>query len=130
TLVAAIAQLIEGAETIMRRQIGACRNGVYCAEGYIDSNGQTAEPLVARLRLTIDSDTATVDFFEASPQTAGPTNVGPVMAINSAGTILKAFLDPDTPMNHGSFQPIAVHAPAGTFINARPPVACGGSVEV
>ena len=33
-------------------------------------------------------------------------------------------------MNHGSFQPIAVHAPAGTFINARPPVACGGSVEV
>src|SRR4029078_9207278 len=50
--------------------------------------------------------------------------------INSAGTILKAFLDPDTPMNHGSFQPITVSAPEGTFINARAPVACGGSVEV
>lgn len=130
TLVSAIGQLIASAETIMRKKISACSKGVYCAEGYVDSNGQTDEPLVARLRLTIDADAVTVDFWDASPQTAGPTNVGPVMAINSAGTVLKAFLDPDTPMNHGSFQPITVHAPVGTFINARPPVACGGSVEV
>lgn len=130
TIVAAIAQLLASAETIMRRRIGECAKGVYCAEGYVDSNGQTTEPMVARLRLTVHDDSVTVDFFEASPQTAGPTNVGPAMAINSAGTILKAFLDPETPVNHGSFQPITVHAPVNTFINARPPVACGGSVEV
>ncbi|VTU16779.1 hydantoinase B/oxoprolinase family protein [Variovorax sp. PBL-E5] len=130
TMLNAIATLIANAELVMRERIRACPNGVYCAEGYVESNGHTAEPLVARLRMTVHDDTIDVDFFDASPQTAGPTNVGPAMAINSAGTILKAFLDPDTPINHGSFQPIRVHAPEGSFINARAPVACAGSVEV
>jgi N-methylhydantoinase B len=129
-LVQAIDTLIVNAEAVMRERIRGCPNGVYCAEGYIESNGHTAEPLVARLRMTVHDDWIDVDFCEASPQTAGPTNVGISMAINSAGTILKAFLDPDTPINHGSFQPISVHAPLGTFINATPPVPCAGSVEV
>ncbi len=130
TLVTAIAKLISNAHAVMRDCIRACPNGVYCAEGYVESNGQTAEPLVARLRMTVHDDWIDVDFCEASPQTAGPTNVGPAMAINSAGTVLKAFLDPDTPINHGSFMPIKVHAPQGSFINAQLPVACAGSVEV
>jgi N-methylhydantoinase B len=122
--------LLANADAVMRQRIRECPNGVYCAEGYVESNGHTDEPLVARLRMTVHDDWIDVDFCDASAQTAGPTNVGPAMAINSAGTILKAFLDPDTPINHGSFQPIRVHAPEGTFINARPPVACAGSVEV
>jgi len=130
TLALSIKALIANADAAMRRRILACEDGVYCAEGYVDSNGTTDEPLVVRLRLTIAGDTIGMDFWDASPQTAGPTNVGPVMAINSAGTVVKAFLDPDTPINHGSFQPIKVRAPVGSFINARPPVACGGSVEV
>jgi N-methylhydantoinase B len=130
TLVSAIDTLLANAESVMRQRIRECPNGVYCAEGYVESNGHTDEPLVARLRMTVHDDWVDVDFWDASPQTAGPTNVGPAMAINSAGTVLKAFLDPDTPINHGSFQPIRVHAPEGTFINARPPVACAGSVEV
>lgn len=130
TLKTAIVKLITNAEAVMRERIRACPNGVYCAEGYVESNGQTDEPLVARLRMTVYDDWIDVNFCEASPQTAGPTNVGPAMAINSAGTVLKAFLDPDTPINHGSFMPIKVHAPEGSFINARLPVACAGSVEV
>lgn len=125
-----ITTLIANADFTMRQMIRACPDGEYCSEGYVDSNGTTDEPLVARLRLTIRDDTIDVNFWEASPQTAGPTNVGPVMAINSAGTVVKAFLDPDTPINHGSFQPVKVNAPERSFINARPPVACGGSVEV
>lgn len=130
TLQDATDTLIANADAVMRQRIRECPNGVYCTEGYVESNGHTDEPLVARLRMTVHDDWIDVDFWEASPQTAGPTNVGPAMAINSAGTILKAFLDPDTPINHGSFQPIRVHAPEGTFINARPAVACAGSVEV
>ncbi|HVZ46811.1 MAG TPA: hydantoinase B/oxoprolinase family protein [Ramlibacter sp.] len=130
TLQDATDTLIANADAVMRQRIRECPNGVYCTEGYVESNGHTDVPLVARLRMTVHDDWIDVDFWDASPQTAGPTNVGPAMAINSAGTILKAFLDPDTPINHGSFQPIRVHAPEGTFINARPPVACAGSVEV
>lgn len=130
TLQDATDTLLANADAVMRQRIRDCPNGVYCAEGYVESNGHTDEPLVARLRMTVHDDWIDVDFWDASPQTGGPTNVGPAMAINSAGTVLKAFLDPDTPINHGSFQPIRVHAPEQTFINARLPVACAGSVEV
>jgi N-methylhydantoinase B len=129
-LLTGIDSLLRNAELVMREKIRACTPGVYCSEGYVENNGHTDTPLAARLRLTVQDGAVDVDFWDASPQTAGPTNVGPAMAINSAGTILKAFLDPDSPMNHGSFRPITVHAPERTFINARPPVACGGSVEV
>lgn len=125
-----IETLIRNADTVMRQRIRLCKNGVYCTEGYVESNGHTTEPLVARLRLTVHDETVDVNFFEASAQTDGPTNVGPAMAINSAGTILKAFLDPQSAMNHGSFQPITVRTPERSFINASPPVPCGGSVEV
>lgn len=125
-----IETLIRNADTLMRQRIRLCKNGIYCTEGYVESNGHTSEPLVARLRLTVRDETVDVDFFEASAQTNGPTNVGPAMAMNSAGTILKAFLDPQSAMNHGSFQPITVRTPERSFINARPPVPCGGSVEV
>jgi N-methylhydantoinase B len=52
------------------------------------------------------------------------------MALNAVGTIVKAFMDPGTPINHGSFLPIEVINPPGTFINAREPAPCGGMVEV
>ena len=43
---------------------------------------------------------------------------------------MKAFLDPKTPINHGSFNPINVIAPEKTFINARETAPCGGMAEV
>jgi N-methylhydantoinase B len=131
TMLGGMQTLMERSERVMRDKIAACPNkGKFYAEGYVESNGHTAEPLIAKLCLEIAEDRIVVDFWEASPQTDGPTNVGPAMAINSSGTIVKAFLDPHNPMNHGTFRPIEVRAPSGTFINAVPPVPCGGSVEV
>lgn len=123
-------ELFTRTERLTRELIAGCPDGNYYAEGYIESTGFSTEPLVARLKLTISGDHLLADFYDASPQTEGPTNVGPSIIGNSAGTIVKAFLDPSTPINHGSFQPIETRAPKGTFINAVPPAACGGSVEI
>jgi N-methylhydantoinase B len=71
-----------------------------------------------------------VDLTGTSPQTAGPTNVGPAMAPTGAFTILKAFLDPGADVNSGAFRPLTVIAPPGTIVNAHPPAPCGGMVEV
>ncbi|MBK8007907.1 MAG: hydantoinase B/oxoprolinase family protein [Rhizobiales bacterium] len=84
----------------------------------MESNGNDHAPIVARLKLTIDGDRMIADFTGTSPQTKGPTNVGPSMAPNAVCTIAKAFLDPKTSINHGSFEPIEVIAPVGSFINA------------
>jgi N-methylhydantoinase B len=129
-LLEGVEELIRRAEAQMRARIAALPDGTYTNEGYIESDGPTAEPLLARLALTIRGDEIVADFTGSSLQTMGPTNVGPSMALNSVGTIVKSFLDPRTPINHGSFAPIRVIAPEGAFLNARYPAPCGGMAEV
>ena len=51
------------------------------------------------------------------------------MALNAVGTVVKSFLDPRTPINQGSFNPITVISDEGTFINARNDAPCGGMAE-
>ena len=128
-LLDAIEELIERAETLMRRRIAGIPDGTYHAEGYLDSDGRSATPLRGRLALTVAGERIVADFTGSSPQTRGPTNVGPAMAFNAVASIVKSFLDPDTPVNHGSFNPIEIVNPPGSFLNATLPAPCGGMVE-
>ncbi len=128
-LLDAVEELVARAEGVMRARIAAAPDGTWAAEGYLDNDGHGDEPLVGRLALTIAGDTLTADFTGSSAQTAGPTNVGPAMAFNAVASIAKSFLDPDTPVNHGSFNPLEVINPPGSFLNATLPAPCGGMVE-
>lgn len=128
-LLEAIEELMLRSEKAMRSRIAAVPDGVYNAESYLDSNGHSPEPLIGKLRLTVDGDRMIADFTGSSPQTSGPTNVGPAMALNAVNTVVKAFLDPHTSVNHGSFKPIEIINPPGSFLNARLPAPCGGMVE-
>ncbi len=125
-----VEELIARSERQMRSKIAECPDGDYFAEGYVESDGSNPDPLVVRLKLTVKGDSIAADFSGTSAQTNGPTNCGPAMAFNAVGTIVKAFLDPHTPINHGSFNPISVNAPEGSFINARETAPCGGMAEV
>jgi len=129
-LLEGVETLIERSERQMRSRIADCPDGDYFSEGYIESDGSNPDPLVVRLKLTIDGDSIKADFTGTSAQTNGPTNCGPAMAFNAVGTIVKAFLDPKTPINNGSFNPINVIAPQKSFINARETAPCGGMAEV
>jgi N-methylhydantoinase B len=130
TLRAAIDELLDRAEGRMRRRIGELTPGTYAYEAYLEGGRERLEPLRVRAGVTIESDAITVDLAGTSPQTAGPTNVGPAMAPTGAFTILKAFLDPGGEINSGAFRPLRVLAPEGTVVNARRPAPCGGMVEV
>ncbi len=130
TIRAAVAELMDRAELRMRRAIRALPAGEYVYEAHLESGTERLEPLTVRARVTVAGDTITVDLTGTSPQTAGPTNVGPAMAPTGAFTIIKAFLDPGSDVNSGAFRPLTVITPPGTIVNARPPAPCGGMVEV
>ncbi len=57
-MLSSIEELMRRSEQVMRERIKVCPDGVYHAEGYIESNGNDHEPIVARLKLTIDGDRA------------------------------------------------------------------------
>jgi len=130
TVRAAVGELMDRAEGRMRRAIAALPDGEYRYEAHLESGRERLEPLTVRARVTIAGDTITVDLTGTSPQTAGPTNVGPAMAPTGAFTIIKSFLDPGSDVNSGAFRPLTVITPPGTIVNADPPAPCGGMVEV
>ncbi|MBT6275728.1 MAG: hydantoinase B/oxoprolinase family protein, partial [Chromatiales bacterium] len=125
----AVEELISRSERVMRSRISAVPDGEYFAEGYLDSNGHEHDPLPAKLKLTIAGDRMIADFTGTAGQTMGPTNVGPAMAINAVASLAKSYLDPHTPVNHGSFNPIEVINPSGSFLNSTLPAPCGGMAE-
>jgi N-methylhydantoinase B len=128
-LLEAVEELIARSERVMRQRIAEMPDGIYYAEGYMDSDGHGQEPLTGRLKMTVAGDRLIADFTGSSPQAMGPTNVGPAMAFNAVATMVKAFLDPHTPVNHGSFAPLEIINPPGSFLNATLPAPCGGMVE-
>jgi N-methylhydantoinase B len=130
TVRATVAELMDRAERRMRRAIGALRDGEYVYEAHLESGRERLEPLTVRAKVTVAGESITVDLTGTSPQTAGPTNVGPAMAPTGAFTIIKSFLDPGSDVNSGAFRPLTVITPPGTIVNANPPAPCGGMVEV
>ena len=126
----AVAELMDRAEVRMRAAIRALRPGEYVYEAHLESGRERLTPLSVRARVTVAGDAIAVDLTGSSPQTAGPTNVGPAMAPTGVFTIVKAFLDPGADVNSGAFRPLSVVTPRGTIVNADPPAPCGGMVEV
>jgi N-methylhydantoinase B len=130
TIRQAVAELMDRAEGRMRHAIRGLRAGEYVYEAHLEAGTERLEPLTVRAKVTIAGDTITVDLAGTSPQTLGPTNVGPAMAPTGAFTIIKSFLDPGSDVNSGAFRPLTVITPPGTIVNANPPAPCGGMVEV
>lgn len=127
---AGIRELMDRAERRMRHAISQLPDGEYAHEAFLESGKTTLEPLRIHLKLTVKGDEISADFNGTAPQASSPNNVGPGMLPTGVFVILKSFLDPDAEINHGSFRPIHVFAPAGTVVNCRHPAPAGGSSEV
>jgi len=130
TIGACVERMIDTAERRMRARIAALPPGEYVYESYIESSGQTCDPLPIRAAVRIQADRMVIDFEGTAGQVPGPTNVGPALAATGAFTIVKSLLDPGGDVNQGSLRPIEIRLPAETIVNASLPAPCGGMVEV
>lgn len=129
TLRATFAHLTASSRRRMEEGIRRLPDGTHAYEAYIESAGATGAPLLVNLRATVADGRVTADFSGSAPQSLGPTNVGPIVALSGVFTVVKAYCDPDSPYNSGAFQPLAVTVPDGTFLSARRPAAVGGFGE-
>ena len=130
TVRAALGSLLDRAERRMREAIRQVPAGEYAYETYLDNSGDSPEPLLLRLKLTVAGDGIHADFTGCAPQVLGPANLGPAPATTATFTMTKALLDPAGPINAGALRPLKVTAPLGSVVNARPPAACGAIGEV
>ena len=112
------AGVLDHADRSVRAEISRLPDGVYEAEDRSDNDCFELRDVVVRVRLTIDSDRAKVDFTGSDPQIRGFKNSSLGNTCSAVYTALASFLDPDLPHNEGAFRCVEVLAPEGTIVNA------------
>ena len=117
------AELRGRAETAMRKAIAALPDGSWSAS--MDADGIDEFETHIECRMTVSGSDLELDFEGTSGQVACGINSVMKYTCAYATYPIKCALDPDSPRNEGSFQPITVKAPEGSILNPTHPAPVG-----
>ncbi len=130
TIVATMDELLAYTERRTRAELAALPHGVYEAEGTVDSDGYTDEPV--RLRARVDRPAPTASHFDltgSDPQRRAPVNSTYAQTFSACAYALKCLVDPDLPVNDGFYRLVTVDAPQGSVTNCTWPSPVVGGWE-
>src|SRR5207245_6643799 len=96
-------------------------DAVYGFQHFRDDWGPGTAPLRVAVAVTVDGNGMTIDYEGSSPQTASGMISYIIYTRSYSYAAVKCLTDPSGPMNEGALRPITVQAPAGSFLNPRPP---------
>ena len=132
TVDGAIAELRKRAEQQMRAKIATIPAGTYAGHAIVDSDGVVDEPLHIRVKVTKTADNDLLfDLSESSPPCKGPMN-SVIATTRSSVYLAIKHIFPDVPINAGTFEPLKIADPDGTFLYAkypRPVSGCAAEVS-
>jgi N-methylhydantoinase B len=129
TIVETMAELLEYTERRTRAELATLPQGVYEAEGFVDNDGYTDEPVRLRARVEIGADGVRFSTEGSDPQRRAPVNSTFAMTFSACAYALKCLIDPDLPVNDGFYRLVSVDAPAGTVTNCTWPAPVVGGWE-
>jgi len=115
----------------MRAKITQIPDGTYRGEAWVDSDGVVDEPL--RIAVSIEKKDGDLyfDFEGSSPPCRGPMNSVIATTLSSVYLAMKHIF-PEVPINAGTFDPLHIKDPEGTFLYAkypRPVSGCAAEVS-
>ena len=130
TLLAGFDALLDYAERRMRRRLAELPPGTYSGEDFLDDDGTDEEPVRVALAVTVTPDKLVLDFAGSSPQRRGNINAVAPMTYSGSFFAVKILTDPEIPVNAGTFRPVELKIPEGSFLAAQSPAAtCAGNTE-
>ena len=124
-----IDQLLAYTERRTRAEIAKLPQGVFTADGYVDNDGYTDEPVHLVGKLVIDDDGVLFDLNGSEPQRRAPVNSTYAQTFSACAYVLKSLIDPDIPVNAGFYRLVQIDAPLGTVVNCTPPFPVVGGWE-
>ena len=122
-------ELIAYAERRTRAEVAKLPHGVFTADGYVDNDGFTEEPVHLVAKMVIDDDGVFFDLTGADPQRRAPVNSTYAQTFSGCAYVLKCLIDPDIPTNAGFYGFVRMLAPEGTVVNSTPPAPVVGGWE-
>ncbi len=124
-----IDELIAYTERRTAASLRALPIGVYRADGLVDSDGFSDDPVRLVVAVTIDEDGVFFDFAGSDPQRRAPINSTRAQTLSACAYVLKCLTDSDIPTNHGFYRFLRMHAPVGSVLNCTPPAPVVGGFE-
>ncbi|MFN4311155.1 MAG: hydantoinase B/oxoprolinase family protein [Ferrovibrio sp.] len=127
----AIGELKQRASQQMRARIRTIPDGVYHGEAVVDSDGVVDEPLLIKMKVDKRGEELHFDMTGSSPPCRGPMNSVIATTYSSIYLAVKHIF-PDVPINAGTFEPLKITDPHGTFLYAkypRPVSGCAAEVS-
>jgi len=134
TIVAAMAEVQDYVEDIVRKRLSELPDGTWEAVDYLDADPGGEEALVpVKVKMTIEGDTVTYDLDGSAPAVATFLNSGYGATYSAIYAGTKTFF-PDIPLNSGFYRAVRGElGPEGTVVNAGWPIAvtgfCSGTYE-
>jgi N-methylhydantoinase B len=123
-LEAAAEEIFAQNERLDRSAVQAIPDGEYFAEGCLDNDGIDDTPYWIRVSVRIQGDRMVVDLTDCSDAARGPLNCGETQTISACRVAFKYLINPDQPVNGGSFRPLEIRVRPGSILGAREPVPC------
>ncbi|MSP89474.1 MAG: methylhydantoinase, partial [Alphaproteobacteria bacterium] len=131
TIETAIVELKARAAQQMRARIATILDGTYRGEAIVDSDGVVDEPLTIVMTIRKEAGDLYFDMTGSSPPCLGPMNS--VIATTKSSIYLAIkHVFPEVPINAGTFAPLHIKDPEGTFLYAkypRPVSGCAAEVS-
>jgi N-methylhydantoinase B len=131
TVDGAIVELKARAARQMRAKIATIPDGVYHGEAWVDSDGVDPDPLRIAMAVTKSGETLSFDMTGSSPPCRGPMN-SVIATTRSSIYLAVKHIFPEVPINAGTFEPLHIVDPEGTFLYAkypRPVSGCAAEVS-
>jgi N-methylhydantoinase B len=129
TVAAYTEELLAYAERRARAEVANLPRGEHTAEGVVDEDGYTDQPVRLRVRVVVDDDGVLFDLTGCDEQRRAPVNSTFAQTYSACAYALKALIDPDVPANAGFYRLVRVVAPEGTVVNCRHPAPVVGGWE-
>ena len=124
TIEAAVEVIFEQCTIADRVAVSGIPDGVYEAEGLMDSWGPGGDSVPVKVEVTIDGDQVRVDLKGSSEQTPGCMNCGFPQTVAAARLAYKLLINSEQDVTGGTFQNLKVVAPDRSMFDAKEPAAC------
>lgn len=117
-------EIYRQSEELERKAVAAIPDGTYRADGFLDDDGLGHGPVPVHVRVEVHGDSMTIDLEGSSPQMEGPVNCGFAQTVSACRVAFKLLINPDRPVDGGTFKTLQVKAPEGSIFDAHEPAAC------
>jgi len=124
-----ISELIAYTENRTRAEVAKLPLGVFTADGYVDNDGFSDQPVHLVAKVVIDDKGVLFDLTGSDVQRRAPVNSTYAQTYSACAYALKCLTDPDVPVNAGFYRLVRIVAPEGTVVNCTSPAPVVGGWE-